>query len=99
LIDLEPQFTTRPDASHLHDVQTFAEAQGVMFECPKCRRHSILIWFRDRGVPDEATPGPGRWIASGTGYDDLTLSPSINLDTPGTTGCKWHGWVTGGEAK
>lgn len=70
----------------------------MIFDCPKCRQpegsHAILAWFRGRGVPDNALPGPGRWtVDSGSGFADLTLSPSILL----TSGCGWHGFVRGGE--
>lgn len=81
----------------LRKIEAFAEAHGVLFLCPRCQDHYILVWFKDRGVPAEATPSH-RWSASGTCLDDLTLSPSINLDVPGTSGCKWHGFVRGGDA-
>lgn len=79
---------------------TIANAQGILFLCPACFKknggpvgtESVLCWFRDRGVPPEAEPGPGRWVASGTGFDDLTLSPSVNVDNE-----HWHGWVKNGE--
>lgn len=107
LTELEPQFVTTPSPGRLHDVDTLAEAQGVMFLCPKCfatnggpvGTHSLLVWFRDRGVPPDMSPGPGRWVASGSGYADLTLSPSINLETPDGSGCQWHGFITNGEAR
>lgn len=75
-------------------------AQGVMFLCPVCfaknggpvGTESVLCWFRDRGVPDDAVPGPGRWTVSGTSFADLTLSPSINVDKG-----HWHGWIASGE--
>jgi Family of unknown function (DUF6527) len=65
--------------------------------------HYVLCWFKNPrnapGVPDSMEPGPGRWIASGSGIDDLTLAPSVNLDVhPTDKGCKWHGWVKSGEA-
>lgn len=81
-------------------------AQGVWFCCPLCSDHYMLCWFTNPRnaprVPDDADPKPGRWEASGTGLDDLTLNPSVSLDTPlarehGT--CRWHGWVQLGEAK
>lgn len=87
------------DGSHrVSDTLTISTAQGVLFECPLCGSHSILAWFRDRGVPDDAVPGPGRWTPTGTGLADLTLKPSINLDGPNAVGCRWHGWVTNGDA-
>lgn len=80
---------------------SFDEAHGVMFDCPKCRSHSVVCWSRSRGVPDDVHPGPGRWMMVGTGLDDLTL----NADPPGTArsvqlngGCAWHGHVTNGDA-
>jgi hypothetical protein len=89
---------------------SFAEAQGVMFLCPKCfaqnagpvGTHSIICWSRSRGVPDTVSPKPGRWTMAGTGLHDLTL----NGDPPGRArsvlltgdGCKWHGHVTNGDA-
>jgi hypothetical protein len=97
LSDLEPQFVRFGENGGLRKVSTLAEAQGIRFVCPKCGEHQILIWFRDRGTPDEARPAPGRWAVSGSGYHDLTITPSINLDIPGATGCRWHGFVTNGE--
>jgi len=77
-----------------------SKAQGIMFLCPECFKknngpvgtHSVICWFRDRGVPADAFPLPGRWVVTGTTYEDLTLSPSVLL----TDGCRWHGFVTGG---
>ena len=93
LAELEPQFIRhKPDG--WTDVATLAEAQGVHFLCPLGCGHIVLCWFRDRGVPDAETPGPGRWAASGAGFEDLTLSPSIHLTGPG---CGWHGFVTAGQ--
>jgi hypothetical protein len=70
-------------------------ADGVIFTCPKCGGHQVLSWFSGR-VPPDAKPGPGRSTPSGTGIDDLTLHPSIDLSK---AGCGWHGWVKNGEAK
>lgn len=72
---------------------TFAEADGVYFTCPKCPNgHGVLCWFAGR-VPAELSPGPGRWTPSGTGIEDLTLTPSVHLIGEG---CGWHGWVRNG---
>lgn len=56
--------------------------QGLFFTCP-CHYalngmsdigvHKILCWFRDRGVPDDVTPGPGRWWPVGATIDDLSF--------------------------
>ncbi len=93
---------TGPRVYHPY-VDDLKDAQGIRFLCPKCFRanngpvgtHSVICWFRDRYVPDDADPRPGRWQVIGTGYHDLTLHPSILL--PGS-GCQWHGYITNGQA-
>jgi hypothetical protein len=82
---------------------TLGEAQGIWFLCPGCfaknggpvGTHMTMVSFAGRSVPEDQGSKnregqPSRWTASGTGYMDLTLSPSID------TGC-WHGWVKNGE--
>lgn len=94
--DMEPR-TFLPNAA------TLAEAQGIVFDCPVCKSpgHSIQVAFRDRGVlAHHGTRGkdgqPTRWkVVSGTGFEDLTLSPSIDL-TPWNPKC-WHGHIRNGE--
>jgi hypothetical protein len=107
LTDLEPQFL-RYEGRIFSYVDTIADAQGVRFLCPKCfvenkgeiGTHSVICWSSSRGVPDEASPGPGRWRLVGTGYEDLSLmeepgkSRSVLLTGPG---CAWHGFVTNGD--
>lgn len=69
--------------------------------------HHILCWFRNprdtAPVPDDATPGPGRWwvTPASSSIDDITfdhgeppMPKSIQLET----GCRWHGYVADGEA-
>lgn len=101
LVELEPCFVRVIEPGKVHrEVDDIAEAQGIRFLCPACfarndgpvGTHSILCWFRGRGVGDAEVPGPARWDAAGTGYGDLTLAPSIRL----TSGCAWHGYVVGG---
>jgi hypothetical protein len=112
LTDLNPQFLSyERTADHIvyHHKTSIAEAQGIIFLCPVCwvknsgpvGTHSVICWSRSRGVPEDAVPGPGRWLLVGTGYDDLTL----DADPPNTArsvlltgpGCGWHGYVTNGE--
>lgn len=102
LADLEPEFLKRvtEDRSTL-DV-TIAEADGIVFVCPKCFAangnqrpgvHSIICW-RPR-VPADVTPGPGRWEFIGTCLDDLSLvagSSSVLL----MGGCNAHFFVRNG---
>ncbi len=92
------------DGDRLRHVETVAEANGVLFLCPLCMAHHpdgvgvhmVHVLFAERWVPDNAVPGPGRWQASGTTIDDLSLMPSVHLTSPG--GCGWHGWVVRGDA-
>lgn len=104
LADLQPQLLTyeERDGCVFHVfVDDFAQAQGVIFLCPKCFEansgpvgtHSVITWFQDRSVPEQAKPGPARWAVSGTSLADLTLSPSVLL----LGACGWHGWVRAGQ--
>lgn len=102
--ELEPAFYRHreEDGRELHvPVDKLEDAQGVMFLCPKCfvenkggvGTHHMMCWFSKRGVPNHVTPKPGRWDVSGTGLEDLTLSPSVLI----IGGCGWHGFITNGE--
>lgn len=83
-------------------VDTLAEADGIWFDCPLCYAkqgehrgvHGILIWFAGRAAPDRLGKNKAgatvRWnIAAGTGINDLSLMPSIQV----VYGCMWHGFV------
>ena len=100
LTDLDPQWVADYDVgtgSHRRDAAlTIDTAQGIMFDDPT-GSGGVLAWFRGRGVPDDAFPGPGRWTPTGTGFDDLSLTPSIDLSCGGKYPDRWHGWVTNGE--
>ncbi len=91
---------TSPLDANMHKHETADGAQGVMFRCPlpSCG-HMVLVWFSNplNAAPahPELTPLP-RWERTGTTIEDLTISPSIHLVTPG--GCGWHGWVKDGDA-
>lgn len=88
-------------------VETLDAAQGIEFLCPKCflanggavGTHAVICWSRSRGVPDRASPGPGRWLLRGTGFHDLTLDaePGQSRSVLLLGGCAWHGYVTNGE--
>lgn len=118
LTELEPRWITAPDpqARSMGKSDSFQTAQGIRFLCPKCLldkkagkenvcAHCIVIWFANRNVPDSYFPGPYRWNAIGSSFEDLTLSPSIDL-TPrpqqipegAPKGCCWHGWIQNGFA-
>jgi len=99
LVDLEPQFVRLVDGFKIQDVATIQEAQGVRFNCPLSNGPTIIAWFRNRGVPDDACPRGGRWEVSGTDYSDLTLSPSIDLSCGGKYTGQWHGFVQNREIR
>lgn len=90
---LEAIFLKITDKNTYQTGVPIAEAQGISFLCPKCFNdppvgsvgtHSVMCWFRDRGVPDDLDPKPGRWNPSGTG---ILLG-----------GCDWHGFIKNGDA-
>jgi hypothetical protein len=114
LVHLEPQFIQYFEegvAQYLRHVPDLGHAQGVQFLCPVCfvrnggavGTHLIEVTFAGKGVKDHLGSHnnkgkPSRWTASGTGYADLTLKPSILID-PAKPACDgWHGFVTNGEA-
>jgi hypothetical protein len=103
LLDLDPCFLRRiDDKSYWREDVPFAEADGVLFLCPKCfvtnngpvGTHSVLCWRPH--VPQTMSPKPGRWEFQGTGLEDLTLvagSSSVLL----LGGCCAHFFVRAGE--
>lgn len=93
LTALEPTFLKVIDDSHFESDVSFADADGILFLCPKCflanggrvGTHSVICWRPPR-VPQTIHPIPGRWEFEGSGFDDLTLkagSSSILLNGNG----------------
>lgn len=79
-------------------VDTLNEADGIWFNCPLCATkphpHRVHVGFEGKYPPGSYTKGSSgqdtRWkIVSGTGLDDLSLAPSIQL----LGGCNWHGFI------
>lgn len=111
LSKLQPKwlrYSNKCGAIFIREVDSIDQAQGVRFSCPKCwlanqgprGTHGVICWSRSRGVPDDASPGPGRWKMIGTGFHDLTLQadpPSTRSSVLLTSGCRWHGHVTRGQ--
>lgn len=103
LLELNPQLLKRiDDRSYRSEGVPFAEADGILFLCPKCfianngpvGTHSVLCWRPH--VPQTMSPKPGRWDFQGTSVEDLTLvagSSSVLL----TGGCCAHFFVRNGE--
>lgn len=110
---LDAQFLRYVDANHNGHVDTLEAADGVMFQCPLCAQgketgeedgrqfvrgaHYVICWFVGK-APDGATPGPGRWIPSGSGLDDLTFIGPAAASVLLNGGCGWHGFIRNGEA-
>lgn len=99
-IELEPKFFKVDNSkgnTSLRHVDTIEEADGVRYLCPKCfeqkRNHAHSVICYKPGVELSYDAGPGRWPMTGTGFEDLTLTPSVQL----LGGCGWHGFVTNGE--
>lgn len=99
--DADVEERTGP-VEYLVTVHELAEADGVIFLCPKCHAtnggpvgtHSVICW-RPR-VPPDVDPKPGRWEFQGTGLGDLALvagSSSVLL----MGGCNAHFFVRGGD--
>lgn len=106
LIDLDASFRKLIDATSHMEVKNLSEADGIIFLCPKCfvdlkgkyGCHSVLCWFEGK-VPDSLDPKPGRWNPVGTGLTDLSFVPGRKSNSVLlTSGCKWHGFVTNGDA-
>ena len=73
LTDLSPAFIKLGAGGGIwhHDVPR-SEAQGVMFDCPVCKRHRVICWAPE--VPLSVPPGPGRWTLVGDSFETLTLA-------------------------
>ncbi len=99
------RYSAGPPETYAH-VDALADADGVMFLCPLCfaanggpvGTHSVLCWFVGR-VPDGVSPGPGRWVPSGSGLADLTFAGPAAASVLLSGGCGWHGYVRDGDAR
>lgn len=96
----DPTEEAMADREYYVPVGTLAEADGVMFDCPKCRDHKVMCWFYGK-VADSVTPGPGRWAPRGSGLHDLTFVPNPRSDQTSVKleggGCGAHFNVVNGE--
>jgi hypothetical protein len=103
LEQLEAKFLIVKTTHHYHETDDFTQAQGIKFLCPLCYRrnngpegtHTIQVFFAERNVPASLVPRSGGWKATGSGYHDLTITPSIAVRC---SDCEWHGFVTNGKA-
>lgn len=75
---------------------------GLSFLCPHCLKTRLGIRFNDVGhtligvhQPDPLCTQPGVtvWTLTGTSFEDMSLSPSIDASASG----HWHGFITNGN--
>lgn len=93
LIDLEPRWYERGEGNRV----------GMTFECPHCRetgqRLAVALHLDgtnmdpDPDNPQQFAADERIWtVVGGSGFEDLTLTPSIDASASG----HWHGFITNG---
>lgn len=108
LLALEPDWVTCPGEGRIGHAPSIELCQGIRFFCPKCfvanqnqfpGVHRVICWAHGRSVPDQMSPGPGRWVLSGNDFHNLTLTapPGHTSSILLTSGCKWHGFIMNGD--
>jgi hypothetical protein len=81
----------------------FEKSDGIIFLCPVCFKanggrvgtHSVVCWKPH--VPQERSPGPGRWNFLGTSLDNITLQAGSSSVFLTTAPCKAHFYIRDGE--
>lgn len=73
---------------------------GLWFDCPTCQpgqRVRLHIWFADPidGGSSKAPDPQHGWIRSGSSFETLSITPSVDCSRCG----HWHGFITGGEIR
>lgn len=97
LTELEPKWTGygTDDYGKIYD--------GISFLCPHCKVHRLAIHFMPPIDPENWWPRITHptyhdllvWTrVSGDTFDDLTITPSINVEL-----ANWHGFITNGEIR
>ena len=106
------QYFSEGTAQFIRHVPDLGHAQGLQFLCPSCYArnggavgtHLIEVTFAGKGVPDDRGSHnrkgkPSRWtVTGGSTLSNLTLKPSILIDSAEPACDGWHGYVTDGEA-
>lgn len=107
LVELQARFVMVGMGNDSRLAVTIEQAQGIWFLCPKCFNepprgpimvHRVICWFRNRKVPTELEPGPGRWNIEGKGIEDLTFVAPGNLSVQLFEGCDAHFFIKEGYA-
>ena len=92
LSELNPRWCAAGDSRH---------GMGITFECPHCRTQRLGVWFvnpidggpKEHELIEDHHMGGPEWTRTGTTFDDLSLSPSIDASAFG----HWHGYITNGS--
>lgn len=79
------------------EIHSFAERQTkddiLYFTCPVCPNgHGIVVSW----VPPSLFLSGAIWKKTGDSIDNITIHPSINCATKGSS-CMFHGWVRNGK--
>jgi len=102
LTDLDPKFLKiAAEQGNYILTDDITQADGILFLCPECFKknkgaegtHSVKCW--KKGIDASLFPKPGRWKFSGTGYDNLSLKPSIQINGS----CNAHFHITAGQIR
>ena len=92
VVDLNPTWTADNEEHR---------GQGIAFDCPLCRKGRYSVAFKNPldGLGPTLEFRRHLWERSGTTFDDLSLSPSLNAERCCSgDGCPgWHGNVSGGS--
>lgn len=98
LIDLNPRWLSYGGEGVTCNGQPVPERSriGIAFSCPCGCDRDVAILFANPvdGGPSVQSDGQHAWQRVGDDFETLSLTPSIlRMD-----GCKWHGFITNGEA-
>jgi len=102
LLDLNPRWGVDADivlgGVIVHDENRVG--MGMTFQCPCCvgtpRATRLGIFFSnpiDGKPPSDDYDAHHLWFRTGTGFDHITLSPSVDASAHG----HWHGFIKNGE--
>lgn len=96
LSELHPKWGVDADivigGKNVHDPNR--TGMGITFDCPCCKTTRLGVFFANpvdgKSPTDDAEL---LWTRSGTTFEDLSLSPSIDVSKHG----HWHGFIRDGQ--
>ena len=81
LMDLNPRWATYANG-----------LRGISFDCPHCLTQRLGVALTT-GPAGEDAYGTKLWHYTGDTFENLTLTPSIDISSTG----HWHGFITNGQ--